>query len=208
MHARIHPSLHLCLTNTHRLTLDDTSSIIRFSQQLYTVALKPVTKRLSITPPPPLTQTEHALHCTHAHTTQPKSSFPVFVTAYCLLSPPLLLAAACVCCCCCCFSWLQLWGYHKHTTNKQHQRRTTPGYQQGKNNKRTSHTLTVRLLVAGAGTGATELLGLTATGVSNQEATVVALEEILNFLLRRLINVYCLWVREWVRFVAVCDVVQ
>ncbi len=48
--------------------------------------------------------------------------------------------------------------------------------------------LTVRLLVARAGTGTTELLGLTATGVDGEEVAVVGGEDVLHLLLGSLID--------------------
>jgi hypothetical protein len=48
--------------------------------------------------------------------------------------------------------------------------------------------LTVRLLVSGTGTGTTELLGLAATGISDQEGTVVGEEDLLELVLGGLID--------------------
>jgi len=50
-------------------------------------------------------------------------------------------------------------------------------------------TLPVGLLVAGAGAGTTELLGLAATGVGDEEGAVVAQEEVLDLDLGRLVDV-------------------
>ena len=50
--------------------------------------------------------------------------------------------------------------------------------------------LTVRLLVASAGTTTSEFLGFPATGVSNKQRTVVGKENVLDFLLLCLIDVY------------------
>lgn len=49
--------------------------------------------------------------------------------------------------------------------------------------------LTVRLLVASAGSWSTELLGLTASWVSNQKGLVVSGEDVLQFSLALLVNV-------------------
>ena len=49
--------------------------------------------------------------------------------------------------------------------------------------------LTVRLLVAGTGTGATKLLWFAATRVGNQERAVVLHQQLLDFLLGGLVNV-------------------
>jgi len=49
-------------------------------------------------------------------------------------------------------------------------------------------SLTVRLLVAGTGTGTTKLLGLAATRVGNEEGAVVLDEDLADLLLARLID--------------------
>jgi hypothetical protein len=50
------------------------------------------------------------------------------------------------------------------------------------------HGLSVRLLVARAGTGSTELLGLAAAGVGNEESAVISEEDVLDLLLGSLID--------------------
>ena len=52
----------------------------------------------------------------------------------------------------------------------------------------TQKPLTVRLLVPGAGTETSELLGLAATGVSNEEGPVVGQEDVLDLLLGGLVH--------------------
>lgn len=49
--------------------------------------------------------------------------------------------------------------------------------------------LSVRLLVAGTSSGTSELLGLAATGIGNQQGTVVVDQDVLQLLLRGLIDV-------------------
>ena len=49
--------------------------------------------------------------------------------------------------------------------------------------------LTVRLLVASAGSATSELLGLAAARVSNEQGLVVGLEDVLDLLLGSLIDV-------------------
>ena len=51
-------------------------------------------------------------------------------------------------------------------------------------------SLSVRFLVSGAGTWTTELLGLTASRIGYQQATVVVDEDVLNLLLGGFINIY------------------
>ena len=55
--------------------------------------------------------------------------------------------------------------------------------------ERASPSLTVRLLVSGTGTGSTELLGLTTTRISNEQASVILNKQILDLLLGGLIDV-------------------
>lgn len=55
--------------------------------------------------------------------------------------------------------------------------------------KRTER-LTVGLLVARAGSGSTELLGLAATGVSDQQGPVVLDQDVLDLLLGGLVHVW------------------
>ncbi|CAA6665298.1 unnamed protein product [Spirodela intermedia] len=55
--------------------------------------------------------------------------------------------------------------------------------------KTTRSFLTVRLLEASASAASTELLGFTAAGISDEECAVVPDEDILDLLLRLLINV-------------------
>ena len=52
-----------------------------------------------------------------------------------------------------------------------------------------ANRLTVRLLVACAGTGSAELLRLAATRVRNEEGSVVLHQNVLNLVLRRLVDV-------------------
>jgi hypothetical protein len=54
---------------------------------------------------------------------------------------------------------------------------------------RVAHPLTVGLLVSGTGTGTTELLGLAATGIGDEEGTVVLEEDLLELVLGGLIDV-------------------
>lgn len=49
--------------------------------------------------------------------------------------------------------------------------------------------LTVRFLVAGTSAGTSELLGLASSGVSDQQSSVVADQDILNLFLGGLINI-------------------
>lgn len=49
--------------------------------------------------------------------------------------------------------------------------------------------LSVRLLVAGTGTWTTELLGLASSRISDQQRTVVVDQNVLEFLLRGLVNI-------------------
>lgn len=60
--------------------------------------------------------------------------------------------------------------------------------------------LSVRLLVAGTSSGTSELLGLAATGIGNQQGTVVVDQDVLQLLLRGLIDV-CKgrWEKFWIR---------
>lgn len=53
-----------------------------------------------------------------------------------------------------------------------------------------TNKLTVRLLVAGAGTGATELLGLASAGISHQQSSIVLDEHLLDRPLGGLVNVW------------------
>lgn len=52
-----------------------------------------------------------------------------------------------------------------------------------------THRLTVGLLESGTGRRSSELLGLAATGVGNEQSTVIGEENVLNFLLGGLIDV-------------------
>ena len=51
------------------------------------------------------------------------------------------------------------------------------------------YRLTVRLLVASTGGAATELLGLAAAGIGDEECAVVGHQDVLDLLLLRLIDV-------------------
>lgn len=62
-------------------------------------------------------------------------------------------------------------------------------YDRGEREKREKENLTVRLLVTGAGTATTELLGLGATVVGDQEGAVVLDEGLLELVLGVLIDV-------------------
>ena len=53
-----------------------------------------------------------------------------------------------------------------------------------------SESLTVRLLVSGAGSGSTELLGLASSGIGDQECAVVLHQDVLDGFLALLINVW------------------
>ena len=54
----------------------------------------------------------------------------------------------------------------------------------------TGNSLSVRLLVSGAGTWTTELLGFAATRIGDQQATIVVDEDILDFLFGGFIHIY------------------
>lgn len=49
--------------------------------------------------------------------------------------------------------------------------------------------LSVRLLVAGTGSGTTELLGLASSGIGDQQGSIVVDEDVLQLLLGGLVNV-------------------
>ena len=53
-----------------------------------------------------------------------------------------------------------------------------------------ANNLTVRLLVAGAGSGATELLWFAATRVSHQQCPIVLDQDLLDLSLGSLVNIY------------------
>ena len=55
---------------------------------------------------------------------------------------------------------------------------------------KTNALLTVGLLVSGSGAGSSELLGLVSPGIGDEQRSVVTDQDILDLLLRRLIDVF------------------